>query len=146
MPSCALRCEITSETLIVSVCSSRYVLNELIETEKDYVADLGLIVEVNLTVCTDIHPPSLSKRGPNPNHRNPFTSLHALVCFHPTVSSPKQISWIISLRSIILQCNPSPVALNSSRYFGLERNSCHLKVNKSLALSGVGLLLFAVMT
>uniref|UniRef100_A0A3B5LSJ2 DH domain-containing protein n=1 Tax=Xiphophorus couchianus TaxID=32473 RepID=A0A3B5LSJ2_9TELE len=33
------------KTLIVSVCSSRYVLNELIETEKDYVADLGLIVE-----------------------------------------------------------------------------------------------------
>ena len=29
----------------------RYVLKELIETEKYYVADLGLIVEVNLTVC-----------------------------------------------------------------------------------------------
>ncbi|MEQ2208797.1 hypothetical protein XENOCAPTIV_015211, partial [Xenoophorus captivus] len=70
---------------------SMYVLQELIETEKYYVADLGLIVEVNLTVCTDIHPPTLSKRTPNPNHRNPFTSLHTLVCFHPTVFSPKQI-------------------------------------------------------
>lgn len=29
----------------------RYVLKELIETEKHYVADLGFIVEVNLTVC-----------------------------------------------------------------------------------------------
>lgn len=29
----------------------RYVLQELIETEKHYVVDLGLIVEVNLTVC-----------------------------------------------------------------------------------------------
>lgn len=77
--------------IISSFYHYRYVLQELIETEKYYVADLGLIVEVNLTVSTDIHPTSLSERGPNPNHHNPFTSLHTLVCFHPTVSSPKQI-------------------------------------------------------
>lgn len=67
---------------------SRYVLKELIETEKYYVEDLGLIVEVKLTICTNIHPPTLSKSPPKPNHHNPLTWLHTLVCFHPTVSTP----------------------------------------------------------
>ena len=32
---------------LLNFLSSRYVINELIETEKDYVHDLGLVVEVS---------------------------------------------------------------------------------------------------
>lgn len=40
-----------SPTLILCrLSAARYVLKELIETEKHYVADLGLIVEVELAV------------------------------------------------------------------------------------------------
>jgi len=41
-------CMSVSLSVYVSVCLclSRYVIMELIETEKDYVRDLGLIVEV----------------------------------------------------------------------------------------------------
>lgn len=31
----------------------RFVLNELIQTEKDYVKDLGIVVEVRLKLCPD---------------------------------------------------------------------------------------------
>lgn len=82
----------------------------------------------------------LSQRALNPYHHNSSTFLHTLVCLHPTVCSLKQILWIISFKSIMLQGNPSPGALNSWRYFGLEKNSCHLKVNKSSVIAGVWLM------
>jgi len=43
---------ITSIIIMISlyVCVYRYVILELVETEKDYVRDLGLVVEVNYVV------------------------------------------------------------------------------------------------
>lgn len=113
----------------------RYVLKELIETEKHYVADLGLIVEVNLTVCqlrntNTIHSGSRKNLVRNPYiHFPPFLSLPPL---HLT-----QICWIISFKSIGLHGDSSPGALNSWRYFGWEKNCCHLKVNKSSVIAHV---------
>lgn len=98
-------CETSSPTLILCRLSGgRYVLKELIETEKHYVADLGLIVEVMLThththaahTHTDANKSNLRQRSegnlvilseptPNPYHHNSPTSLHTLLCHHPTV-------------------------------------------------------------
>lgn len=37
----------------------------------------------------------------------------------------------------MLRGDPSPGALNSCRYFGWEKNSCHLKVNRSVVIAHV---------
>lgn len=81
----------------------------------------------------------LSARAPNPSHHNSFTFLHTLVCLHPTICSLKQILWIISFKSIMLQSVPSPGASTSRRYFASE-NSCHMEAHKNSLTAGVCLI------
>lgn len=80
----------------------RYVLKELVETEKHYVVDLGFIVEVTLTVCRHREEGTYQ-----PCHKKTKSSssqflLFALVCFQTGVSGLKQIWGIISWNAIML--------------------------------------------
>lgn len=51
--------------LIVLNLLLRFVLNELVQTEKDYVKDLGIVVEVSMWLGVGL-------RSPNQGHFGPY--------------------------------------------------------------------------